>query len=87
MAAIGMHIANIGMKSIASNDITVLDRNVATISSMMTASSELRVLARNDGLAPSASDFPTVEVYLIREAALGYKVYVLNQTMIITYNA
>ena len=63
----------------------VLDKSTATIKGMMTANTEPRVIADPD-IASSAGN-PTVKSYIEAEAAAGFGVRHLDQTMIITYSA
>ena len=85
MAAIGCHIARIGPKPVSATG-TVLDKKSATIGQMLQVTNEMRILQDLTN-APSSSGFPTIEDYIKAEALLGYKVQVINQSWVITYNA
>lgn len=82
--AIGCRIASIGPKPVSAAG-TVLNKNAATVAQMLTATQEMRVL-ENTTLAPNSAGYPTIEEYILLEAAQNYKVHVINQSWIITYN-
>lgn len=84
MPAIGCHIAALGHKPVSTTG-TVLEKKSATIGQMLQTTSELRVL-EDTTRAPNSLGFPTIEQYILTEAAAGYKVAVINQSWIITYN-
>ncbi len=84
MAAIGCHVAQIGPKPVTPTG-TVIDKKSATINEMLQTTQEMRVLEDTTN-APSSSGYPTIEDYIKAEALLGYKVQVINQSWIITYN-
>jgi len=84
MAAIGCHIAQIGPKPVTATG-TVIEKRSASIGEMLQTTQEMRVLEDTTN-APSSAGFPTIENYIKAEALLGYKVQIINQSWIITYN-
>lgn len=67
------------------------DPNV-TYRDRMSSSSQIRVVHNSNN--PSTGDpdanpstaYPTIEEYLVREAAAGYKATLISATMIVSYN-
>lgn len=82
--AIGCRIAKIGPKPVSAAGI-VLDKRTATVGEMLHTTSEMRVLEDTTN-APNSVGYPTIEDYIRLEAAQNYKVAVINQSWIITYN-
>lgn len=85
MAAIGCRIAKIGPKPVTSIG-SVLNKRTASIQEMCQSTQEMRIL-EDTTFAPNSVNFPTIEDYILLEAANGYKVAVINQSWVITYNA
>lgn len=83
MAAIGCHVALIVSKKI--NPIGGILPDNATIGMVANSSSEFRV--KYDSTIPNTANYPTIEDYIKLEAQSGYKVQIINQTHIITYNS
>ena len=80
--AIGIHIARVGMIRYNSAG-AVVNPNTASIAQMAGASSQPGVLA--DSTIANTTGNPTIQSYIALEAASGYVVYHVDQTMIITY--
>lgn len=84
MAAVGCRVATIVMKPIAA-DGSVIDKKSATIAQMTHSTSEMRVM-QDTVNAPNSTGFPSITDYIKLEALDGYKVAIINQSWIITYN-
>lgn len=84
MAAVGCHVARIGPKPVSAAG-AVMDKRSATIGQMLQTTQEMRILEDLVN-APSSVGYPTIEDYVVAEAVLGYKVAVINQSWVITYN-
>lgn len=81
--AIGIHVVYVMLRDVKS-DGSVLDKATASITDMRTASDKQpRVIA--DSAIASSAGHPTVKTYLEREAAAGYTLNHMTQTMIVTY--
>lgn len=83
MAAIGVHVVDIVMVPISPVGGVVV-KNTSSIGQVVAASTEMRVLP--DATIPNSAGYPTIKAFIAAEAASGYKVAVINQSMIILYN-
>lgn len=87
-----VHVAT--MKQVHVNAIgVVIDKSAkeTTYNDIMSGSSEWRVdydsgiASTGNPAGPTPTTYPTLKVYLEREAALGFMLQFLNQSMVITY--
>lgn len=81
--AIGCHVVRTSFVSTDPNGNRI-DKNNTTIKTMMTANTEHRVIP--DSAIASSANWPTVKSYIEAEAAIGYILAYLDQTMIVTYS-
>ena len=82
--AVGMHFVTVTPINIDRLGNPLLkDDYTVSIRQQMDASKSPRILA--DPAVPNSAAYPTIQDYLTLEAAAGYVVYHIDQTMIITY--
>ena len=79
--AIGLHIVRVGLKNIDATG-SVIDKTTSTIGQVISSSSEHRVLV--NAAVPNSAGFPTIDDYLLAEAAQDYIPYHIDQYMIVT---
>ncbi len=84
MAAVPIHVVRLGLKPVSEAGV-VLDKESVSINAMLTATSEIRVIANS--AVPNSLGFPTVEAFLALEAAQGYSLRHIDQTMIVLYGS
>lgn len=84
MAAVPCHVVYLTPMPVNSAG-QVVDKNdpSTTLGDMKSTSTEVRVVARAN--VPSSANNPSIEAYLQLEAAGGYTLGHLSQTMIVTY--
>lgn len=79
-----VHYANIGLVHVDASG-NIISGTDYTISQRLTSNSEMRVLP--DASIASSAGYPTIKAYLEAEETAGFRLGVINQTMIITYDA
>ena len=81
-----VHYVNTGNFTVDANGDRI-DKNssTTTISTMRYTSRAALVIPADD--VPNSSGYPTIKAYLKSEAASGFKLYHLDQNIIITYDA
>ena len=84
MSAIGCHIARISMIPVSGITGQIINKNTATIADVLKSSTEPRVIA--DPAIPNTVGNPTIANYILIEAASGWVLYHIDQTMIVTYS-
>ncbi len=84
--AVNVHIVRVRFVAVSPAGV-VIDKNAATttINDVLRSEHQHRVIPT--AAVPSSEDGPTIEDYIIAEAAAGYKVHHMDQTTIITYPA
>lgn len=86
--AIGIHIARVAFLAVNRNSGQVVDKNngTSTIKDALQTEHQHRVLP-DVTKAPNSGNYPTVDEYLVLEAAANYKLQYMDQNMIVTYAA
>jgi hypothetical protein len=83
MMAIGIHVVYVRQQQVLNG--TVIDKSTASIAEVMRASMEMRIVP--DAGIPSSASSPSIVDYLLAEAAAGYKLAHMDNTIIVTYPA
>lgn len=84
--AVLCHIVTLKIVPInAAGQVKLKDSPNTTMSDMLTASGEIRVVPNDD--VPNSAGYPTIEDYILAEAANDFVLGHINQTHIITYDA
>lgn len=82
---VGIHVVRLSLCNVDQTGAVIKkDDPGTTVKTMMTADTEIRVLA-DAGVSNSASN-PTVKAYLEAEAADDYVLKYIDQNLIVTYN-
>ncbi len=82
--AIGIHVVRVGLFTVDSNN-TRIDKNSASTTINQLKNTRHEFLVIPDAAITTSSSYPTVQAYLEAEAVLGYVLYHIDQTMIVTY--
>lgn len=85
--AVGIHIARTAFLPISRVTGSVVDKNAAGTTIKDVMQTENRHVVLPDTSNPNTANHPTVDQYLILEAASDYVLYHLDQNMIVTYDA
>ena len=84
------HFIQVGISPVGGvvnkNDPKTTYRDIIVSSSEQRIAYDLNNASTGDPNAVPRSDFPTLEQYLTREAAIGYKATFVSPSMVITYN-
>ena len=79
-------IAYFAQKKVNSSGGVIDESDARTsLSTVLHSSNEMRV--KPGATSPNSHDFPTLATYILREAADGFKIQHLSNTMIVTYDS
>ena len=83
MAAIPTHVVYVKPTNVdALGNVVLKDSPSTTIKQMMGTNTEMRIVP--DISAPNSATSPSIQAYIYAEAALGYKVMYIDNTIIVT---
>lgn len=85
--AVGIHIARTNFLPINRVTGQVVDKNSSDTKIKDVMQTEHRHVVLPDSSNPNTANYPTVDRYLILEAASDYVLYHLDQNMVVTYDA
>jgi len=84
MAAVQCHVVYVRPTPVdATGNPFAKDQSATTIKKMMTANTEMRVVP--DQAVPNSQASPDLKTYIMAEAAAGWVVRYMDNTMILTY--
>jgi len=80
------HVVYLTIQTVSTKDGSIINKNssATSIKSVLTSSSQVRVLPTDD--VPNSSGYPTIKEYILAEASDNYIVHHIDNTMIITYH-
>ncbi len=87
MAAIAIHVVRLGQFTLDANGQRIDSSSKSAMLSGRLVSAGVDLLVIPDSSLTNSAGYPSVKLYLEREAASGYKLQHLDQTFCITYEA